>query len=238
MAKKFMTIQEAANHLDVCEKTVRNYLSRGYLGGTRQVGSNRIWLAPEEVESFRREKSESRTRSIVSREEMMKVNSRLRRLESRVETLLHVVDAKHEALGISASYAKTLHAACVEQLQITGWASSLMDPWIHIFMHIDEEDFQTMSEAVADSRPWLPFLRLCTSMSVYVAQHTDYVTSLELQAQHKLLTESRRRLRVSMLCHAELYGTVSDPQVRRMLSLGVPNTLLDSVERRIRGLKT
>jgi len=237
MSTDLMTLQEAARHLDVCEKTVRNYVKNGYLSGMKKARSVRVWLDPAEVESFRIEKAASRQRSVVSREEVLQMKARLRRLESQVRTLLTIMDAKNEPLDMPSGYARDLHASCVEQLKYTGWDIGEMETWVSIFLRIDEDDFETIFKTTEDPKPWLPFMQLCASMTAHVAKHENYATSLELQAIHRELVEGRRRMRVSLVCFAETFGSISDPDARRLLA-APGTTLLDAVETNIRGRKS
>jgi excisionase family DNA binding protein len=58
MATGHMTIEEAARHLGVTDRTVRGYISQGLLGTHKVKGSKRKWLAPDEVEELRLDRLE------------------------------------------------------------------------------------------------------------------------------------------------------------------------------------
>lgn len=147
-----------------------------------------------------------------------------------MEVVLRMLDAKDQPLRMTPDYAKNLYDACAGQLRLTDWTLEEVRPWIEIFLRIDEADFETVARAAEDRKPWKIFLRLNTAMTACLVKSPEYSRSLEAQATHRQLAEGRRRMRVSALCHLDLYGTVEDEELRRSVLADAPATVVDTLE--------
>lgn len=216
MSTKLMTIEEAAAHLGVSQRSVRKFISDGFLSTTRQPGSRRKWLQPLEVEELRKDRLNFKLGSRLTRKEFFRLRARVTQLEGQMEVVLRMLDAKSNPLNMDKDYASTLYEACVAQLHRGGWTADEISPWTQVFLRISEEDFRTVRDAGDDPKPWKPFLRLCTAMSAHIVRMEEYAVSLELQKMHRELAEGRRRLRVSAMVYAELYSSDLDRMLREV----------------------
>ena len=228
MRTKGITLQEAATVLGVTDRTVRNYLKQGFLLSTKKRGDRRTWLDPLEVEDFRRDKEESKSRTIFSKQDLVKLQGEMRRLRSELDVVLRILDTKSDPLRMTEEYAGNLFEVCVAQLRLHSWDLADIQPWTEVFFRLDEEDLQTLSLATSEKRPWKPFLQLCVAMTVFVSAQSDYETSLELQAMHRQLAEGRRRLRVASLIYSEMY-TGMDADLARYGFAEAPASVQDSL---------
>jgi hypothetical protein len=219
MSSELLTIEAAAAHLGVSERTVRKFISDGFLSTRREAGSRRKWLLPVEVEELRVDRVDFREGSRLTRREFMKVRSRVRQLESQMEVVLRMLDAKSNPLKMGLDYAKKLHAACLSQIQKGEWTQTEISSWIQVFLRLSEEDLKTLRDATDDVKPWVPYLRLCLSMTARIVSMEEYETSLDLQDLHREMAEARRRLRVSAMCYSDLYSYDLDPMLTRLGSL-------------------
>jgi excisionase family DNA binding protein len=216
MSTDLLTIEEAAKHLGVSDRTVRKFIADGYLSTKRDTGSRRKWLLPAEVEELRKDRIDFREGARLTRKEFMKLRARLQRLEGHMEVVLRMLDSKSEPLRMDRAYAKSLHEACLGQLQRAKWDESELSSWSQIFLRVTEEDFKSLRDATEDPKPWVPFLRLCLAMTASVVANDRYATSMDLQGVHRELAEARRRMRVSAMCYADLYDGTLDSSLRRL----------------------
>jgi len=230
-----LTVEEAARYLNVTDRTVRSYIKQGFLIATKKPGSRRRWLNPEEVEELRREKKEA-LHSLVSRKEIMQLRAKMRRLEAHMEVVLRILDAKSNPLRMSAGYSRELHTACLGQLAREEWDVSEIDAWSEIFLRIDEDDFLRLRESTQDQKPWIPYLRLCVSMTVSITSKSSYASSLELQSLHKKMSEGRRRMRVAAVIYAETHTGV-DVDLQRYAMADAPISVSDTLEKVLRRKK-
>lgn len=201
MATEFLTYSESARYLGITERSVRTYVRRGFLSAKTVSGARGKFIPATEVEELRRLKTETGGTGPVSRQEILLMAAKIKKLEFSVQTLLTLLDATTAPLGITPEYGKDLHSACCAQLKVSGWELSEIRPWVEIFLRIDEGDFATLSSATSDPRPWVPFLRLCTAMSEAVVAKKEYSASLPLQEAHRSLAEGRRRLRAAAVIY-------------------------------------
>lgn len=220
-----LALDEAARRLGISTRTLREYVKSGYLSIVKQGNHKR--LDPLEVEEFRKARQET-GKGIVARKEVLELRARLRRLETDMAAVLRVLDTRDAPLRMGAGYAQELHAACAQQLALGTWKPVEIEPWIEIFLRVDEDDFQAISEATSDRKPWKAFMSLCVAMSAAVVGYPDYTTSLELQGIHRRLAEGRRRMRVAALCHAEMHGSL-DTDVRRLVLSDMPVSVSDTL---------
>jgi DNA-binding transcriptional MerR regulator len=235
MAESLMTVEAAARHLGVTQRSVRKYIAQGLLSTTTATGSRRKWLAPLEVEELRKDRIQGSARTPAARShELLELRSAVRRLRSEMEVVLRVLDMHEEPLRLSADTARAIYGAAVADLSKTGWTHAELAQWADLLIQINEEDLSVVSSAVSEPRPWSIFLRLCVALIVYVYEHPSYKTDLDLQMMHRRLTEGRRRLRVAALCYDDMYNTSPDRELKRAALLDSPASLRETMLSRAR----
>lgn len=201
-----MSVEDAARFLGVTSRTVRNYIKKGFL--SKHKRGRRAFVLAEEVISLKEDLDSAAP--VVSRQEMLRQRSRIRRLESHMEVVLRMLDAKDHPLDLNEEYAKDLYEFAEGHLLRGKWDPAEIKPWIEIFDRLSETDFETMSSSAKDPHPWRPFLRLCVAMMGFVVGSKEYQTSLELQSLHRLLASSRRKLRISAFIYGEMNSSIND----------------------------
>lgn len=204
MAVELLSYAEAAKYLEITERSVRTYVRKGFLSAKTVSNARGKFIPAGEVEELRRLRTENSGAGPISRQEVLLMAARLRRLEFSVQTLLKLLDANTVPLSITPEYGKELHTACCAQLRFSKWKPSEVEPWVDVFLRIDENDFSVIAASTGDARPWAPFLRLCVAMSEAVVAAPEYVASLPLQDIHRSLAESRRRLRAAAVTYEGL----------------------------------
>jgi len=223
--KYTMKIPEAASILGVTDRTVRNYIKKGLL--SRQRISRSSLLDPIEVEELRLDfQSEFPT---LSRKEFLKLKTTVRRLESHMEVVLRMLDTKMQPLGIGEEYSRELYQLAAQHLtERSSWRAEEIAPWIEIFDRLSENDFMVLCKATDNPKAWLVFLRLNVRMSECVVGDREYATSLELQNLHKLLSEARRRLRISAFIYSEMMGNLEE-ELNRYGLIEAPKSTAESL---------
>ena len=227
MAVELLTYAEAARSLGITERSIRTYVRRGFLSTKAMSNARGKFIPAGEVEELRRSRTESNGSGPVSRQEILLMASRLRRLEFSVQTLLKLLDANTVPLSITPEYGKELHAACCAQMRLAKWELEEIAPWVDIFLRMDEHDFSVLSTATGDARPWVPFLRLCNAMSEEVAGQRDYASSVPLQETHRSLAEGRRRLRASAMLYE---GAAAHGDTHALLRQDASVSVIDALD--------
>jgi len=233
MSTQLITIEEAATHLGVSDRTVRTYIAQNLLSTRTRPGSRRKWLNPLEVEELRTDLIDGNDKRITSKD-LAKLRGRVRRLEAELDVVLRMLDARAEPLGITVVHAEAFYSACVAELKRTGWELPEIENWVDVFMRISEDDFKVMLDHTGDARPWVPFLRLCISMTAFLSTNSEYTTNVEMQSLHRQLAEARRRLRISAMCCADLYSVSLDSEIRRSILADSPRSVQDSLSQVVR----
>lgn len=235
MSGNLMTIEEAAAHLAVSERTIRTYIKEGWLSTHKKAGSRRKWFEPLEVEELRLDKQKIRTSKRSMRQDLMHLKAQVRRLRAEMDAVAAILDTQSKPLQFKPKDAAAVYKACVGQLRAQEWSLDQIQPWIPVFMRLQEEDFQMIREETDDTRPWVPFLRLCMKMSAFLAGHSGYTTNLDMQSAHRQLAEGRRRLRVAALCYADLHAYNMDDAIRRARLADTPSSVRDLLGHAIGG---
>ena len=228
MAATLYTIDEAAQHLGVSSKTVRNLVKAGHLTIHRRSRDRRKYCDPAEVEELRVAR-ESGEKVVVGREEFSVLRAQVRRLQATVEVLMRVLDSKDTPLNITKDYGEKVFVLCLEQLRRGSWEQAEVQTWLEIFLRLDENDLEQIAQATQDPKPWIPFLKLVAAMTAWVVGSKDYKSSLELQALHTELAEARRRLRTASLIYAETRG-YADTTLDKYKTYQIPSRISDMLE--------
>ena len=229
MSTDRMTYATAAKHLGITERSVRNYVRRGFLQAKSISGIRGKFLLPEEVEELRVLRAEQQGAGPVSRQEVLLLSSKIKRLEYSVATVLHLLDAKDAPLCMTPAYAKELHAACLLQVQRTGWSAEELSPWTEVFLRVDEDDLETIAAATGDSKPWVLLLRICLAMTTSAVSSKEYSTSVTLQDLHRSLSEGRRRMRAAAVVFEGRRSHA--PEIARLIEKDAPLSVVDVLDR-------
>lgn len=218
------TLSQAATALGVSERTIRNYLARGFL--TRHTERGRRWVDPVEVEALRETEASGR----LSHKDLAPLLTRLARLERTVETLVRLMDGSLTPLGLTPEAAATLRQHALDQLAAGSWSREVIQQWVPIFLHMDDRDLAVL-RGLGDSQPYARFLDLCSRMQTCVAGMRGYATSLELQELGRELARGRQCLKEAALLDIHTHAAPSD------LRAPDPLRVTDRMLSRLRGEK-
>jgi hypothetical protein len=197
--KYSMSIAEASRVLGKTPRTIRNYINSGQLS-SGQHGRSR-YLNPEEVHELLVDDQSTR----VTAAEFRAIRAQVRRLESEMMVIQHMLDLRNETLGMTEEFSRELYAAAIEQYQrpVGSYSLKELESWADVFARMDENDLSTIGAAVQRDA-WKVLLRLSARLLTDVVSREDYKTSLALQQAHKLLADARRRLRISIFIYIEM----------------------------------
>lgn len=211
--KYTMSVAEAARVLSKTERTIRNYISFGQLSSITRGRSR--YLDPEEVQELVTEQDSPRATVT----EIRALRASVRRLESEMAVIRHMLDLRNESLGMTPEYASQLYATAIEQYGRPSGSYSIaeLEGWAQVFSRLDETDLQTFC-AHPTPEAWKVLLRLSSRMITDVVGRKEYSTSLALQSTHRLLAEGRRRLRISIFIFLESRGAVP-PELREHVEM-------------------
>lgn len=220
MPEKNLTLEQTARYLEVSSRSVRSYIRKGLLMPFLLPGSRKKWLSAAEVHDLKEAlQNTERPRNLL--EEVALLRAKVMRLESKVEVLEQILDAKDAPLGIDEETGKHLYHHCVQALHGANWNEEEIENWAELFMRLTEEDFSVIALATGDRKPWAVFLKLSVRLLVYAEQAAKALPTTEAEAVHTRLAEGRRRLRVAAVIYAESSG-LSDEDLHRYGHAQIP----------------
>lgn len=220
-----MSQAEAASFLGVTERTIRNYIKKGLLSKIK--AGSRVRIPSEEIISLKEDIDSANP--TLSKQEFLRLRAKVRRLESNMEVVLRMLDAKDAPLSLNPEYSSELYSFAIQHLKRGKWEAGEIDPWCDIFDRLSEDDLMTLAKSVDDPHPWRVFLRLCTAMMSSVVGDPEYQTSIDLQTLHRKLSGSRRRLRITSFIYGEMKGDMH----KELGGFFVQQTSTDSLFRKI-----
>lgn len=221
-----ITIDEAARYLNVSTRTISTYISQGILSYHKKQGSNRKYINTTEIHDFKLAKEDGE----FSIKKFRELQVRVRKLESQLEVLMRILDAKQLPLRLSDEEADEMFNAALDSCS-SELSLDYIDAWLPILMRLDETDLQKIEKVCKTDKPWVPFLDLCISLIVFTLGHKNYNTSLVLQGHHKELSEARRRIRLAALLFVEGRGP---KQQIDSLVIKAPSTTTEIVKKIIK----
>ena len=218
-----ITIDDAARYLDVSTRTISTYISQGIITYHKKQGSNRKYINSEDLYELR----EAKNCGDFSVKNFKKLQTKVKRLEAQMQVILKILDTNQINLGLTEEDAKELFAAATTTLDTT-LSKQHTEAWLPILLSLDEYDLEKVQLATKSDKPWYPFLSLCVALIVYTTGNKDYNTDLDMQLQHKELTEARRRLRLSALLYIESRGPKQE--VDNLITTR-PDTVIDHLKK-------
>lgn len=159
---KVLTLETAAEKLDVSPRTIYRYLRDGRLRA--EYRDKRPYILAEDVEQLKKTWEEP-TKTPISRDTIPMLLARLQTLESEMAVVKRLLNISYEELNLSSREYKVLHEMA-EVYSVEGWPPHAEEQWADTFLRIKLEDLEKMEAAVEDPHPWKPFLRLAATMHV------------------------------------------------------------------------
>jgi hypothetical protein len=195
LGSEFYTIPETANRLGCCQKSVRNYIKKGFLSIQR---SNRVTLVlKEDVDQLAID--QGRDAPAMNRENWFRLNARMEKAEHELFTIKHILEIRSEPLRISPLECKQLYQLSIEYLTKNPWTPEALELWAGYFEKMDDVFLQDLAMANQNQQAWQPFFKLCLAMRRQVEEGLAQKPTIPLQALFMKLDEGRKKLRGTVL---------------------------------------
>jgi excisionase family DNA binding protein len=157
----YVTIDKAAEHLSVTRRTIYKYIKRGFLR-TKKEGKGSVVLK-NDVRTLLDLRSKKDLPYPVNKKTLARMDARIQMLEKQVETMMRILDMRHEPLGLSVSQLNGLYVMAHHHLK-NQWSPHEELIWVDTFIRIRFDDFEEMQKMVDDEHPWRPLYQLCKAM--------------------------------------------------------------------------
>lgn len=142
-----MTKKEAAKMLAVTERTINNYISKGYL--TKE-------LTEDEV---KRLTVVDKVKIPFNRVSFINLFLKVETQEKELEVIKRILNMYKEPLNLSDSTLSSLYTlADISKKDL--WPKDWLVEWTNVICRLSEKEFMKLSELHNDPHPWLRFLTL------------------------------------------------------------------------------
>lgn len=159
-ADEKLWVEDAATFLGVNSRTVRRYISKGYLRS--EYCHRKLMVYKSELLQLKKDEEEPIPFPI-NRMSLARLHTRVTTLERHVATLMRILDVRYDPLNLTDAEMLSLYRQA-EHLSLKGWSPYEEEPWSEYFLRMKLEDIEQCSRVSEDPHPWRAFLRLVSTM--------------------------------------------------------------------------
>jgi excisionase family DNA binding protein len=228
MGSDFYSIDEAANRLGCCRKTIHNYIKKGFLSSQRNGRDTMVLKKDVEQLSI----DLGTDAPALNRANWFKLYARLEKMERELFTVKHILEIRDEPLRVSPLECIQLHDLSVNFLTKSSWTLPEMELWAKYFERMDDTFLKALAEANQNQKAWQPLFKLCIFMIRQVGADLEKKPTVPLQSLLLKLDEGRKKLRGTILMWVAsgqgglpeaFLATLEDPQETVARRLGGSN---------------
>lgn len=184
MKEQLISRTQACEILGVKERTIYNYLQKGYLKKVSK--KKRIYLVKQDVENFK--KSLEAPLPAPDRLMITKLYAEVRQQQKDIELIQKVLNLHHEPLNLPDFSMLALYNA-LETLDINNWDSGWEEEWGEIILRLREEDFFQLETLTKNPQPWKPFYKFMqTAQDIFSKQKNHELIKIYAAAREHLKT--------------------------------------------------
>lgn len=226
MDEKYLTLQEAAVALQVHKQTLSNYISRGVLKCHKKKGSNRKWVAKDDVLAFADARDNCDDFNVRN---FRILQGHVRRLESQVNSLCRLLDTESLPLGLDQGELFDFYTVIDELSNCIKIPIEAVRDLIPLLMRLEEDDLRVL-ELTGVASPWAAFITVARKSLKSIVGDPEYKRSIELQELHREMAECRRRVRQATYIYATMRGTPIDAEY---LPIITPDSLVTRIKKMV-----
>lgn len=195
MGSEFCSVEETANRLGCCKKSVFNYIKKGFL--TVQRSGRTPMILKKDVEQMALDLGSDAP--ALNRQNWFKLYARLEKVEREMITVKHILEIRDQPLRVSAVECVQLYNLAVGFLERSSWSQDEMELWGKYFESMDEVFLKALTEANQDPNAWQPIFKLCVAMLRFICAELESKPTVSMQALFMKLDEGRKKLRGTVL---------------------------------------
>ncbi len=210
MGSAFYTLEETANRLNRCKRSVWGYIKKGFL--KKEVHAGNVVLLKEDVEQLA--VSLGTDFPSLNRQTFFNLQSRLKKIEEEMITVKTILEIRDSPLRPDPKIARGIYEAIVHYttvVNINGISHSsvptvteeTVDHWIDIYSRIDEKTLDLIVKATLVPDAWKSLLDWCTKLESYCLEQDLKKASLIWQARIQKLSHGRKKLRDAIIIWLE-----------------------------------
>lgn len=173
-----MNKKEAATFLGVTERTITNYINRGYLNPDRVTGE----INEVELKQFSRIID---TPIPLNKLSFSKLLMKVERQERELGVIKRILDIYDEPLALTDSALMSLYnMADIAKKDM--WPEGWEVYWADYLNRLDDDVFMRIEQLTKDQHPWIKFYNLCKALQELKLSHE--LNMLYSRARYKLVS--------------------------------------------------
>lgn len=175
MGSKYMTVEQAASFLGVSNRSIYRYATRGLL--ETKVDGRHTLVPEDQVRQIRKGRHDMLS-SPIKRDVVSMLMMEVQTLKMQMATVMKILNVRYEPLKCTIPEYLRLYQTA-EQMANDGWSPHEEELWAEYFVRITVEDLEGIEFATEQKHPWIPFLKLATTMHLrhYNAHLTDILAA-------------------------------------------------------------
>jgi len=139
--------------------------------------------------------------------EMRLLQAKVERLESSINMLFDINRMSASRFSkMSPGQLAHLHNSMVKNLEYDEWPTDRLLSFCEIFMLITEAEIELINRALETTTGWEPFYQLLIKTTLYVRDHPDRDTDLDLQRVLELFAIGRSNMRSIAMFFIHAHG--------------------------------
>ena len=158
---EFVTIDRAAEALEVCPRTIYRYIERGHLRTAKQ--GTKLLVSRKDVKTLLDLEHKRHPKRPVNKITMAQLEARVHDLEHQMSVVRRLLDFRVEPLSLTTPELCSLYTM-VQHATTVPWSPHQEKMWTETFCKIQLEDLEKIHAATEDEDPWRPFYQLCKAM--------------------------------------------------------------------------
>lgn len=152
-----MTKKEAANFLNVTERTITNYICKGYL--TKE-------LREEDVKQLKLSLNSSIPFNKVS---FMNLLLKVEKQEKELEVIKRILNIYSEPLNLNDQTLIAIYNMA-DIKKIESWPEDWAIQWVDFISRLSDKELSRLEQLAHDPHPWIKFYNLCKAILEIVQQ--------------------------------------------------------------------
>lgn len=157
---EYVTIEKAAEALEVSVRTVYRYIEKGHLS-TIKKGDHQL-VSRQDVRALIDLRNQNQGPAI-NKTTVAKLHAKVQLLEKQLDAVMRILDIRTEPLKLSAPELVSLYEMAQHHLQYP-WSPHHEQMWCDTLSRFSLEDLEKLSELIDDDHPWRPFHALAKAM--------------------------------------------------------------------------
>ncbi len=155
---KIVSKDRAITLLEISERTFYRLMNSGLLKPVYE--GRKVGFYEEEVLQLKRVRNDPVS---LNKDLVGMLLAKVQTLENQMSAVMRILNIKFDPLKLTSPEYRNLYLMA-DHYGREGWPPQAEEQWADVFVRLRLEDFEEISSIVGSEHPWIPFLRLATTM--------------------------------------------------------------------------